>query len=207
MTLTKQQILSKFGAKFAGTSEARPMLQGIHYAAGGSAVVTNGNYLLRIRDAHPFDKPLTLHAKTGQPLDGVYPQTDKIFPQEFSCEFTILQSAVPDALKAAQCVAAVAAKLKGKNAPIAELDIEGRSVYLRFNYGLPHTIMQIQIADEAPKENSRRTLNVEYLSTALALFDAACTSVTVKLRGQYDPIVLSNDTGIDVVIMPYRVPS
>lgn len=205
MTLTKQQILSKFGAKFATMSGTTPILQGVHYAADGSAVVTNRHYMLRIRDVHKFDQPLTLHAKTGQPLDGVYPDTSKILPQRFNSEFTILEQAVPDALRAAQCIAAVATKLKGKNAPVAKLDIEGRAAYLRVYHDTPRTIMEMQISDEAPKENSQRSLNAEYLATALAVFDAAGVSVTVRLLEPLHPIVLSSDIGIDVLILPVRV--
>ncbi|NTZ20908.1 hypothetical protein EXW96_26335 [Paenibacillus sp. JMULE4] len=204
MTLTKSQILSKFGPKFAAAGKTAGILQGIHYATGGHAVVTNRHYMLVIHDAHKFEQPLTIHAKTGQPLEGVYPDTSKIIPSSFNGEITILQEEMSKALLAAQLVAGVASKLD-KEAPIAQIEILNGHAYLNVIRDMPLIDMSIRISEAAPRENSQRSLNAEYLATALSVFDAAGTGVEIKLRGPLEPIVLTNYNGIDVLILPYRV--
>lgn len=199
--MTKSEILSKFGKQFAASGEIAGVLQGIHYAADGSAVVTNRHYLLRIQSAHSFSQPITLHAKTGQPLEGKYPNVSKTFPMDFASEIHIPHDAVPDALIAAQCVASVAAKLD-KRVPIARLEARSVGAFLGIHNELKALTMSVRIAEA--EGGSIRTLNAQYLETALAVFAAADTGVTIKLNKQFDPIVLSNDNGIEVLILPYR---
>ncbi|CAM3744739.1 hypothetical protein COLU111180_06320 [Cohnella lubricantis] len=204
--MTKSEILSKFGKLFAAAGGTAGILQGIHYAADGSAVVTNRHYLLRIQGAHSFSHPITLHAKTGQPLEGTYPDTSKIFPTSCASEIRIPRKSLADALLAAQCVEAVATRLN-KRVPLARLVVDGGSAYLDIECELPFPIgVSTRISKEAPNSDSRRSLNAGYMATALAVFTAAETDVTIKMNKPIEPIVISNDSGIDVLILPYRVP-
>lgn len=206
--MIKSQILAKFGQKFAtGKEEKNGVLQGIHYASDGSAVVTNRHYLLRIHDAHKFEQPVTLHAKTGQPLEGAYPDTSRIFPPTFTDEITIHEAAMQNALLGAQCAAAAAVKLN-KKAPTAQLVVDDGSAYIDVVQETPFPInLSTRISEDAPRKNSKRSLNAEYLATALAVFEAAGVGVKIKLNGQNYPIVLTNDAGIEVLILPYRTGS
>ncbi|QHT61718.1 hypothetical protein GXP70_18215 [Paenibacillus lycopersici] len=205
-TLSKVDILSKFGKLFAYTGESRPILQGIHYGTNGIAFVTNAHFALRVSGMHNFQQPVTLNAKTGQPIEGVYPDLSRIFPTDFLEEFEISQAEVPEALLAAQCTAAVAVRLS-KKVPTARLEIDDGIIYLSVDSQYPDLTLSAKIGDAPVKSKSLRTFNAEYFSTALAVFEAANTAVTLRLRGPNDPIVLSSDTGIDVLILPYRVSS
>lgn len=203
--LTKPEILAKFGKLYASDSAGRPILGGIHYATDGIAIVTNGHHMLRIHGAHNFQHPVTLHAKTGQPIEGNYPDTSRIFPSSFNDEITVPQSAMPDTLFAAQCAATLASKIDKKN-PIAKLEVQNRSAFLQIHNEQKALSLSVKLAEEAPNRKSVRTLNAEYLATALAVFSAAGTGVEIKMRGPKEPIVLTNVNGIDIIIMPYRVP-
>ncbi|MFB0845742.1 hypothetical protein [Paenibacillus oleatilyticus] len=204
-TLTKPEILAKFGKLYASDSARKPILGGIHYATDGTAVVTNSYHMLRIHGGHSFQQPITLHAKTGQPIEGTYPDASRIFPSSFNDEITVPQSAMPDALFAAQCAATLASKINKKN-PIVRLELQNRSAFLKICNEQKVLNLSVRLAEEAPNRNSVRTLNAEYLVTALAVFNAAGTGVEIKMRDPVEPIVFTNDNGIDVMIVPYRVP-
>lgn len=206
-TLSKSEILSKFGKLFASPGSVnRPVLEGIHYAADGTALVTNSHYALRIRDGLVRPQPFTLHAKTGHMIEGAYPDFSRLFPVDFHDEIEILQHAVPEALLSAQCVAAVAMKLN-KKLPLVSMEVEEAEVRLEIDSRSPYLRLAVKIGDAPIRSKSIRTFNAEYFATALAVFDAADSAVKIKLRGPHDPIVLSNDNGIDVIILPYRIPA
>lgn len=204
--MTISEILAKFGKLFASADATQGVLQGVHYAADGSAVVTNRHYMLRIQGAHSFKEPITLHAKTGQPLDGAYPNFERVFPVVF--EHTILLSAgaeVNAALRSAKVMAAASFAIDKKHPIVkmfaqhgtAHLWIKDNDFDLKAFFGNTGTLKPIDM----------RSLNANYLLTALQVFEAAGTDVTIKLRSPWEPVVLSNELGIDVLILPYRTTS
>ncbi|BBH19802.1 hypothetical protein Back11_11470 [Paenibacillus baekrokdamisoli] len=204
-TLSKAEIVSKFAKQFASSGNTgRPVLEGIHYGTDGTAFVTNAHFGLRVSNVHSFQQSVTLHAKSGQPIEGIYPDFSKVFPTDFHEEIEILQAGVPDALLAAQCIALVASKLS-KKAPIAGMEIIDGEINLTIENKPNGMEMTAKLGEAPVRSRSLRMFNAEYFLTALSVFDAANSSVTIKLRGPLDPIVLSNNNGIDILILPFRV--
>ncbi|QMV44451.1 beta clamp domain-containing protein [Cohnella cholangitidis] len=202
--MNKQQIIAKYAKLFA-TKEGggTPILEGIHYGADGTAVVTDRHRLLRIRGAHSFPQPVTMHAKRGTPIEGTYPDTTKIVPTTFESEVTLGRGTeMETALKSAKTIAAAAntidkkipvAKLFGQNGT-AHLYIKSDSFDFKAFFGNTPNLKPIDM----------RSFNANYFVTALEVFADAGIDVTIKLHKPLHPIVLSGGD-IDVLILPYRV--
>lgn len=198
----KQNILAKYGKKFATKSEARPILQGIHYGADGSAFVTNGNYALRIKNVHNFEKPVTLHASTGMLIDGEYPQYRKIFPESFNQEIHLGRVALKDVLLRVRCALDVAIRYS-KKFPIVELIADNGVATL--HVVREHLTLKTFFGNTVKLQHSERTLNAEYLHTALSVLVDASDGVYVRFKADPTaPLHLTDGGDIDVLIMPCR---
>ena len=203
--MDKTKIIGKFGKLFASDRARDGVLQGIHYAADGSAVVTNRHYLLRIQNAHSFKELITLHAKMGQPIEGAYPDTNRIFPSSFKDQFLIPHAALGPIIRLVQAAADAVSRLY-KDYPGIKMTIDTKE-NLEISFENENLSLRAFLWKAAGAGSSVRTLNAKYLATALSVFDAADSDVTIKLNGPHDAIVLSSDDGeIDVLILPYRVP-
>lgn len=193
--MDNQQLLAKYAKKFAGKKD---IYQGIHYRADGSAVVANRYTALRIRNAHDREHAAVLHAKTGVPLTGKYPDVDRVFPLS-SCEIIRLDEHV---FVRTRCSANVAKALINK-LPLVTLKVGGGSAHLQIkDDGLEFSTF-FGLSDG---EEFLYAVNAEHLHTALSVFRDAGTSVSVELRDPFGPIVLTDGADIHVVILPYRRP-
>jgi hypothetical protein len=203
----KLQLIQKYAKKFAINPKAKqPIFEGVHYAANGTAYVTNRQYMLRIRNSHAFDKPTTIHAVTGVPIEGNWPDVDRVFPSNFENEITIDRTALDNLVLRVRCMADVTSRLDKKR-PVVILTIDNGVAYLRIRNEDYQIEAQAFFGNASKFEPSKRALNAEYLYTALSLFkDANADQVLVKLRDPLDPILLTDGQDIDVLILPYRVP-
>jgi len=183
------------------------MLEGIHYAADGSVFVTNAHFALRVKNAHSFKEAVTLHAKTGQPIDGVYPDLSRVFPDSFDNEIYLNQEFLENVILRTRCAADVASRLDKKH-PVVKLEASNGSAYLQIkNEDNRQVGFQAFFGDTIKSDTSKRSLNAEYLYTALSVFaDAGCRGVYVKLGKSNHPIILTDGQDIDVLIIPYRIP-
>ncbi|MFX3633736.1 MAG: hypothetical protein ACE3L7_25625 [Candidatus Pristimantibacillus sp.] len=201
--MNKQQIIAKYGKKFVSTSETTPVLMGVHYAAGGTVYATNRHYGIRIRNAHNFEQALTLDAKTGALIEGTYPDMSKIFPGVTSMEIELLPAALESVVKRVAMAVDVVKRID-KKVPLLKLDARNGSVNLNISnqeHGLEFTAF---FGNTDVIESSVRSLNGEYLLTALQLFNDAGRGVTLMLSGPMSPIVLTDGGDIDVITLPYR---
>lgn len=201
--MNKQELIAKYGKKFTSTDVKQPVFQGVHYATDGSVFVTDRFYALRIRNAHTFETPLTLHTKTGMPIEGVYPDMNKVFPTHFDNEIQIGGGALDGVLMRTRCAADVASRLDKKH-PIVALHAENGSAYLEIKKPVEFSAF---FGNTLKIDASKRSLNSEYLHTALSVFNDAGYDVSVKFGAPLSPILLTNNDDIDVLILPYRIPA
>lgn len=200
--MDKRKILAKYAKKFACLGVNREILGGIHYAADGSAVVTNREYLLRIRDVHNLPQPTTIHVTVGTPLEGKYPDTSKVFPTSFAGEMRL---GVPvDVTTRLSCAAAAATTLD-KKTPLLRLEEKNGSVHAVAADRDRLVECKAFLGNTVQAAVTTRTLNANYLLTALQVFKDAGGACIVRWNKPLEPIVLTDDEHIDVLILPYRV--
>ena len=200
--MSKAEILSKYSKLLVADSKTKtPILEGIHYAYDGSAVVTNRHIMLRLRGAHSFQQAITLHHKTGAPIEGVYPDVSRVVP-EYKKRIDLRFGAELDKTIKHTKAALTIAEIWSKAQPLIGLEVEFGVAYLAFKAdGID---VKAFFANTYELEASKRNLNARYLLTALQIFDSARSDVSVSWDRPGDPILLSNGEDIDIVIMPYR---
>lgn len=201
--MSKHEILSKYSKLFAVDPKTKtPILEGVHYAADGSAVVTNRHIMLRLKGAHSFQQAITLHHKTGAPIEGAYPDLSRAIPQ-YKARLSLRFGAELDKTIKHTKAALATAEIWSKAQPLNDLVVENSVAYLIFrDEGIN---VKAFFGNTFDLGGSTRTLNVRYLLTALQVFDHAKSNVTVHWDRPCDPILLSNGEDIDIVVMPYRI--
>lgn len=203
--MDKQAVLSKYAKKFAAKSGSnRPMLEGIHYSAGGSAFASNGHYALHIKNIHQFDKPTTIDAKSGMPLDGIYPDFTRLFPSSFKNEIHIGSASVKEVLMRVSCAMDVAKRLC-KSSPIVKMVTKNGVVYLSSNDADKRVNLEIFLGNAIKLDTTILALNAEYLHTAVSLFADANRDIAIKLNGPMSPIILTDIEDIEIILLPYRI--
>lgn len=205
----KQKLIEKFGKKFAADKNGTPILQGIHYAADGAVFVTDRGIGLRICEAHSFKVPMTLHAKTGLPIDGVYPDLNRVMVAGNRSEVITLHgstlAAVADRVR---CISDVASRLNKKR-PVITIEAENGSAWVHVKDAASLVQAKVFLGNsDDPKLQLKVSLNAVYLHTALSLFaSAGIAKLQMSFKGSLNPIYLSDGEDIDVVLLPYRIHS
>ncbi|OMC96239.1 hypothetical protein MKX34_24040 [Paenibacillus sp. FSL R5-0636] len=210
----KLELITKHAKKFTvKPGGGTPVLEGVRYLDDGSVVATDRHTLLRIGGAHNFAEAFTSHAKTGAPVDGQYPDTSRLIPQDFTSQITLIETVTRADLKdAIACVkvALEAAKLSaGDKRNLALLRYAGDAATLSVTNDSPALSFSAGINADLSGPDMAVAFNAEYMLNALNVFkDAGSQRVTIGLTGNLSPIVLRDeDNGIDVVVLPYRMAS
>ena len=198
----KLALINKHAKKFIAKNSYQ-VFEGIHYTADGSVFVTNNFYALRIRNAHNFEE-VTISAIDGTKIDKPQPEIDRVFPTEFKTSFELNNHLIKDALQKVKWLRDVAKYYDPKHKRI-KLILEGENVSLHLEND--SVKFQTILAPYSELEKVHVTLNAEFLLNGLQVFkDAETKQLQVKLNGQFDPIVLSDEENeIDVIILPVRV--
>lgn len=202
--MSYEDIITKHAKKFVGNDKKTPILNGIHYAADGTVYATDRHQVLRIRNAHNFKEPITLHAKTGTPISGTYPDVEKVLSKlKFSNVIYLGQmSELNQAVLATNCALAVASELS--KVPMVQMTVENGVCYLNV---IGESInLKAFFGNALKADSSQRTLNPRYLANALGVFADKLerASVYVKIGDPNEPILVTDDKDIDVVILPFR---
>ncbi|WP_419884865.1 hypothetical protein [Paenibacillus sp. B-A-8] len=210
----KLELITKHAKKFTvKPGGGTPVLEGVRYLEDGSVVATDRHTLLRIGGAHNFAEAFTSHAKTGAPVDGTYPDTSRLIPQEFTSQLTLIESVQRADLKdtiACVKVALETAKLSaGDKRNLALLRYAGNTATLSVTRDTPSLTFNAGINADLSGPDMAVAFNAEYLLNALNVFkDAGSQRVIIGLSGNLQPIVLRDeDNAIDVIVLPYRIAS
>jgi len=205
----KEIILGKHAKKFVSKGKAAsPILEGLHYGADGSIYATNRNYALRIRNAHNFDSPVTLHAKTGVPIEGQYPNIAEVFANaKFSDEFTFTDNEeLKQAFLAADCALSIALKIN-KHLPLVQMVNSFGDIMLLAQNSESTILFKGRFGKFSGERFPEIHLNGEYLVNALGVFleiPFDFGAVKVRFSESTNPILITDDTNADVLIMPFR---
>ncbi|MNI42137.1 DNA polymerase III subunit beta [compost metagenome] len=203
--MNKQAILAKYAKKFATKQNgSRPILEGIHYATDGTAYVTDGHILLKVRNVHTLSDPTTVSVHSGMPIEGVYPSVTKIIPMKFDHEIQLGAGSLKDVLTRATCAADTAKRLD-KSDPLVRLVADNGSVHFVVHDQDRKTEFRAFFGNTLKVFAAKWALNAEFLRLALSLFADAGRDLTVKLSGSMSPIVLTDNEDIEILILPYRV--
>lgn len=186
--------LFKHAKNFVSNNLARPQFQGICFD-GERAMVTNTHVVVIVNNM-PFAKQI-VHHKTGEKIEGNFPNVDKIIPQEteFNTEFTDIDQFI----KALKVVILLAPK--GDHGPLCSLEgnyLSSKSENMIFTANLTGTILD--------KPNHQTFFNGKYLYDILMFFkDCQVSTVTIGFNGPLAPFKLTTDKDVLAVITPIRV--
>lgn len=204
--MNKQEIIAKYGKVFASTDSSQTILQGVQYTPDGVVNICDRHRLLSIKEAHTFAQPLILHAKTGTPIEGNYPETGRLFSDSYENEIPITQMELEHVVLYASCAKDVALRLD-KKVPIVILTAVNGMTYLQISNTDKQLEFSAFFGNAQKLEPSKRSLNADYFLTALSVFkDANSKLIHVKLGAPLSPIVIEDEEqGIRALILPYRL--
>lgn len=204
----KLALIAKHAKKFAMTKNGPPILEGVHYAEDGTAVVANLYCGLRIKNAHNYTESFTVSAVTGNKIDGIYPykRFNENFPAEFKASSSLNNHLIEDALKKVKWIRDIA-KFYDKRNKAIQLNIgETTEQAVELKFENDSIKFQTFLSKCDSKETLSVTLNAEFLLNSLQVFkDAETSELKIKLNGKLDPIILSDEENeIDAIILPIR---
>lgn len=185
--------LFKHAKNFVSKDPFRPLFQGICFD-GERAMVTNTHVAIVVNNM-PFAKQI-VHHKTGEKIEGTFPDVLKIIPQEteFNAEFTDIDQFIM-ALKVANSL-----DPKGDYGPICSLEgtfLCSKSKDMIFTSNLTGTILD--------NPNHEMFFNGKYLYDILMFFkDCGVSKVTIGFNGPLAPFKLTTDKDVLAVITPIR---
>lgn len=197
--MNKQEVLAKYGKKFAAPPKIGGVLEGVHYTTDGIAYVTNRYVALIISGIHPLEQAITLHPKTEEPIEGTYPDVSQLIPTTFSQEIKI-SAEIKNILVRVAAADGVAASINKKN-PVAVIEANNGIASLQVN-SQKHVI-QFSTTLGSTEESFQIGVNTEHLSLAFSVFDGVeAERVYVKFSSGRGPIVITNGEDIEVLLLP-----
>lgn len=188
-------------------SSARPVLRGVYHSDKGSLTVTDAYRLYTITNLDFISDSKTVNPITGENIDGVYPDTTRLIPDESSA---ILKTT----LNVKQTIKAINAFLKSNavngNNSISFESKDNSNVLTMEDDGIVGDMKVSYVASrEVYGVSDKTTFNTKYLSEALNLFkDIGCEEITLSSYGPTRPFTLKADKSegiiVTVLILPIR---
>ncbi|MFU1797483.1 hypothetical protein ACM1RC_26695 [Paenibacillus azoreducens] len=199
----KQEIVNKHAKKFAAKDTNGP-LDGVHYATDGSIVVTNRYIALIVSDAHSSQDSFTSHVVTGMQIDGAYPSLSRVVPSKWESQIIWSGDQIKEVIQAVKLAFETA---KTEKPAVSYLNVNSHmTAFINTDTKQRGLYFSGQIG-KADKTFSEVHFNPEFLLNALNVYkDAGSQEVVLKLTGRsMSPVVLSDENGIDIIILPFRV--
>jgi hypothetical protein len=182
-------------------SPSRPTLKGVYHAEDGSLAVTDSHRLYYATDAHQRQDAVNLDPKTGEEIDGAYPDVKRLLPYPADARYTLNIDDVPKALKIVKALEALG---KSVNSDGTITIKAAESGVVSFGIEAEGTSGTVEIGKVDGGTYEDVTVSAQYLSEALALFkDIGVTSVQLTSYGKVRPLTLTID-GLTAVIMPVK---
>lgn len=182
--------LYKHLKRTASNMETRPILKCVHFDKDGSISVTDSHRLLRINDFHEHEQEFNQDLTSMRLLDGNYPDTKRLIPNEFTTEIIISLSVLIRVMKALGTSAAETVKWSLKDNKIVFSNQSDK-----FYYGEP-----IEISANAKIEGEQIdiTFMAKYVKECCEFFmDAkeryALDDVTIKMYSPVRPVIFTID--------------
>ncbi|WEY79755.1 hypothetical protein P5667_11530 [Bacillus velezensis] len=182
----------------------RPVLKGVYHSEDGNLIVTDMHRLYFAKSAVPGKYPMVLDPKTGDQVDGTYPNIDHLIPDinnasaEITFETKELLSGMNALLKCNQVdknkQAYVELNMNGGNIPT--IFVENSLMSSRFKSGYSYG-----------NEDVHLVFGTQYIIDALNLFKT-CKIDKIKLRhyGSFRPFTITpdNSTNLLTLISPIK---
>ena len=202
--VAKQNLILKYGQKFASRKQSHPVLRGIHYAEGGNIYVTNAFYALRIQNAHEYSEPFTTDAWTGEAIHDTFPNIENVFPTDFHNTIEIRSEQIQNTVRRIKWAHDITKSLKIENR-LVSLISKNEEIYLKLKTSDVYLKSKIPHTTAAIIDDLEIGLNAEYLYNTFKLFeDAGTHSLKIKPGQEVtSPITFEDeDNGITVIILP-----
>lgn len=164
------------------------------YFDGKRAIVANMHLAVIVNDL-PFKKQL-MHYKTGEAVDGKFPDIDKVIPTETTTNIEIDNlKAWLDAVKAMRTVIGRRYDYDVVSLIGNELSVNSESIKLT-------AILPTVSID---KTNEKISFSAKYLHDILAfMIDAGVQHLTLGINDKYSPMKFTTDKNIIAVLTPIR---
>ncbi|MDD9148141.1 hypothetical protein OYT88_06215 [Sporolactobacillus sp. CQH2019] len=206
MTISYTTFIKHASKLTKHVGEARPVLQGVfHRAKGGALIATDSHRLYKATGVYSGGTDAVINPVTGETIDGVYPDTDKIIPDNPKAEFQLesIDRIVP-MLKPFSELARYSRyedKPDKKGDQLIDLVTAFKDLITktRKNYVPAKLVIGGSNGEDTPVSE---TLRATYLLEALDLFrDAGYDGATLQYFGETRPIVIIHDELL-ALIMP-----
>lgn len=186
---------------------SRPVLQGAYHQTDGSVVVTDSHRLYKLFNGFQTTEAFIQNPKTGEHIDGNYPDMSRLLPDPHSAEHTFMVNVkeLHDAAKA--MFTAHKAINKSNKHQTLSFTIAEDSYMLAAGEDTDKFQSIYKIADAV--SSSKETMNIhmqgQYLIDALALFkDAGEHEIKAYTYGNLRPFILESKD-VTVLILPVRI--
>jgi len=185
--------LFKHAKNFVSKDMSRPVFNCIYFD-GKRAIVSNTHVMVIVNDL-PFRKQL-IHYKTGEVVEGMFPNVDKVIPLETSTNIEINDlKAWFDAVKAMRAVIGKRYDCDVVNLVGNELSVNSESIKLT-------AILPVVKIDQV---NSKISFSAKYLHDILAfLIDAGVQNIVIGINEPTAPMKITTDKNIIALLTPIR---
>jgi len=208
-------ILQKHAKNFVASPQVlRPMFEGIHFDEKGRGIVTDTHQLVIVDDVHQYPEPITIHHKTGEVIEGPFPDADKVIPQKFKTEITIFEDLIPSAAK--NCLKQLItyhkiAEMVSSDSEQVKYVLDKERLWLRaksgvtegstFSVPLPLLTLEQAINTFEILFNPRFMINVLSL-----LIEFQPSSLKLGFNGPLSAITILTNVGVTAIVSPIRLP-
>lgn len=189
----------------------RPVLKGVYHHPNKSLIVTDSHRLYVAKDAHSIEDGAILTPKTGERIEGTYPEVSRLIPESDHKGLIHIEDVKQtlEAVKALLTAGSVVASGVGKppkNSIAIKLNcLDDNRIILKTDNGIMQAEYFLTFANDV-EPGFTITFRAEYLAQALALFkDAGYTKVDLKLYGSTRPFILTSyQDSLQALILPIR---
>ena len=190
------QALLKHAKNFVAKDDRRPYLEGIYFD-GKSAYVSDGHVFVKV-EHYPVTETGIFHYKTNKPIETVYPNMDKVIPQQFKTEFVLTSSQIRVWKKALKLALLIADKVYH----MVEFNSANDQINMRItNEGTAYRTTLPVTGDRPDFETI--SLSCKYLSDIFAFFgDCGASIIRISINSRLSPILLKTDAGVLAVLAP-----
>lgn len=192
-----QKITKKAG-------KGRPVLKGVYHAPDGSLFVTDSYRLYVARNAHPGGSESIINPKTGEKIEGHFPNCENLLPDKSNALFTLKLptkkslDAFNTLLKAGQTEG------KGHDKVSVQEGENNQVLFVTKNKTMEATYN----AGEAVGQVGKLTFDTTFVIDALKMFhDAGFPDVEFRFYESYRPFTVSAGANDELLalILPMRI--
>lgn len=187
-----------------GVPASRPILKGVLHDTDGSLIVTDSHRLYRTNNAYSTSEKIVQDAKTGEPIEGNYPETKRLIPEDdgqFTVKVNVKRSL--DVLKAVKLLLKANDGDKFNTVRLVNED-DRLCILLGGDYDPAFMTYELGTIDIGKVEPIKMAVDGQYLLEAFDFYnDIDSQEITFSYYGDLRPFTLI-DGDTTVLILPLR---